>query len=57
MQLNLYLMMAWVKSMSRSRIVLFENLVDGEDSLMEGVIWQNELKLSANYGAEKKEND
>ena len=35
--------------------VTVENLVDGEDSLMEGVTWKNELKLSANYGAKKKE--
>jgi hypothetical protein len=28
---------------------------DGEDSLMEGVTWQSELKLSANYGASEED--
>jgi hypothetical protein len=28
---------------------------NGEDSLMQGVTWENELKLSADYGAKNKE--
>jgi signal transduction histidine kinase len=35
--------------------VSIENLVDGEDVLMEGVTWQNELKLSSNVGPKKKD--
>jgi signal transduction histidine kinase len=35
--------------------VSVENLVDGEDVLMEGMAWQNELKLSADVGTKKKD--
>jgi signal transduction histidine kinase len=35
--------------------VSVENLVDGEDILMEGVTWQSQFKLSADVGPKKKD--